>query len=340
MKKQLIYVLAIIMGAAAVPVRAQNYVPTGAVTKVADVTTGSGWTHTEGPVFDGNGGILFGELNSNHTSGIIWRHQIDGPIKNATQVVASSGGTQGAHRLNATQFVTADRDTRRISIREASNLNTITSSVSTIAGSPGVQFNGPNDIAVDAAGGIYFTDPNFEGFSNTPGVDGVYYIAPGATTATRILNHGTSRTNGIALSPDQKTLYTGLFQTGQLLKYTLNTPGVPTGAAAMGAYTSLDGFMVDPWGNLILSRSGGITCLSPKGASLFELNTGSSVTNVEIGTGASGTYLYFTQGFSNANIGLYRVQLNVVPEPGTLAMVGLGAVLMLRRGRRSSVTAL
>jgi gluconolactonase len=314
--------------------RADYFVPTGAVVKVANVTTGSGYTHTEGAMDDGSGGILFGELNSTHANDLMWRHNMNGVTPNATQVVVTSGGMQGAYRYSATQVVTADRDARRVSIRPFSNLATISTSVVAITGST-AQFNGPNDIAVDSAGGIYFTDPNYENFSNRPGVDGVYYIAPGATTAARVITYGTTeRPNGIALSPDQKTLYVGLWANNAIMKYAVNTPGVPTGGQTFVSVTSPDGLMVDPWGNVISSRSGGISSWNPAGATLFSLTTNSQVTNVELATGAAGTGLYFTT-YSASTMGLYRVGLTQVPEAGTagVLVVGVMGLLGRRRGR-------
>jgi gluconolactonase len=316
--------------------RADNYLPSGSPVKVSNVTTGSSYTHTEGPIYDGNGGVLFGELNSTHANNLIWRYDINGATPNATQVVSNSGGMQGAYRYDATRLVTADRDTRQISIRLFSNLNTITTSISAIAGST-FRFNGPNDIVVDLAGGIYFTDPNFENFTNRPGVDGVYYIAPGGSTAQRVISFGTTeRPNGIALSPDQHTLYVGLWATNSIYKFTLDAAGSPTNGQSFASVTSPDGMTVDPWGNLIVGRSNGITCWSPAGTSLFSLTTNTSVTNVELG-GADGESLFYTT--YGTSMGLYKIALTQVPEPTSLSLLALSLGGMLTIfGQRRRVT--
>ena len=61
----------------------------------------------------------------------------------------------------------------------------------------------PNDIAVDAQGGFYFSD--FRGTS-TAAQGGVYYVSPSTHSIKTVLS-GLSQANGIALSHDGKTLW-------------------------------------------------------------------------------------------------------------------------------------
>ena len=63
----------------------------------------------------------------------------------------------------------------------------------------------PNDMAVNSKGGIYFTD--FKGtMTDTSG--GIYYIHPGFEKIEKIVGN-MANANGIALSPDEKVLWTG-----------------------------------------------------------------------------------------------------------------------------------
>src|SRR5258708_8024122 len=70
---------------------------------------------------------------------------------------------------------------------------------------PGFRLFQPNDLIVDAKGGIYFTDPG-----PRPVVPGlkvyVYYIPPGANQPITI-DDSVPRPNGITISPDGRTLY-------------------------------------------------------------------------------------------------------------------------------------
>ena len=68
--------------------------------------------------------------------------------------------------------------------------------------------DGPNDLVVDAKGGIYFTDPQFTPGTrkNQPG-RAVYYLPPGGNPIRVIEPDVFAMPNGILLSPDGKTLY-------------------------------------------------------------------------------------------------------------------------------------
>jgi gluconolactonase len=72
----------------------------------------------------------------------------------------------------------------------------------------GKGIDGPNDIIVDAKGGIYFTDPQFtlEAEKNQPG-RAVYYISPAGQITRLTQPNEFAMPNGILLSPDGKTLY-------------------------------------------------------------------------------------------------------------------------------------
>ena len=186
-------------------------------------------------------------------------------------------------------------------------------------------FNGPNDLVLDSAGGIYFTDPNFENFPNNQGVDAVYYISPKDTVSRALTYDNNDRPNGIILSPDQKTLYVGLWNDNDIMAYTINSAGVPTnGRMFLSNVARPDGMTIDPWGDLIVARTGGVSCYSPSGSKIFDVaTTDSGATNVELG-GADGKTLFITAGTS-----LYDVSLNQVPEPSSLGLLGSGAAFLL-----------
>ncbi|MEJ7927588.1 SMP-30/gluconolactonase/LRE family protein [Sphingobium sp. AN641] len=78
----------------------------------------------------------------------------------------------------------------------------------------------PNDLAMDKEGGFYFTD--FQGNNANP-IGGVYHVAPDMKTITPIITH-LSMPNGIAISPDGKTLWVGEVGTGFLHRIDLATP--------------------------------------------------------------------------------------------------------------------
>ncbi len=72
----------------------------------------------------------------------------------------------------------------------------------------GVPLDGPNDLVIDAKGGMYITDPQFTpGLEKTQPGKAVYYRKPGGEVI-RVVDPGEfGQPNGILLSPDGKTLY-------------------------------------------------------------------------------------------------------------------------------------
>lgn len=78
----------------------------------------------------------------------------------------------------------------------------------------------PDDLEFDAEGGFYFTD--FRGTSTQP-IGGVYYVSPDMKTVTPVLP-SMAVANGIALSPDGKTLWATEFSLDRLHKVALVGP--------------------------------------------------------------------------------------------------------------------
>jgi gluconolactonase len=72
----------------------------------------------------------------------------------------------------------------------------------------GLPIDGPNDLVMDAKGGIYVTDPQFtpEEKKSQPGKQ-VYYIAPNGSARVVIGPGEFAMPNGVELSPNGKTLY-------------------------------------------------------------------------------------------------------------------------------------
>ncbi len=72
----------------------------------------------------------------------------------------------------------------------------------------GVQYNAPNDIAACSNGQIFFTDPCYGDRTTMQMPDeSVYRIDPDGTVTRVITQPDIQRPNGIALSPDERTLY-------------------------------------------------------------------------------------------------------------------------------------
>lgn len=82
------------------------------------------------------------------------------------------------------------------------------------AGFEGRQFNGPNDVTVDSAGRLYFTDPAPDAVSQSPakpknatGIPAVYRLDLDGKLTRILAAPDTEWPNGLVISPDDKTIY-------------------------------------------------------------------------------------------------------------------------------------
>jgi gluconolactonase len=174
----------------------------------------------------------------------------------------------------------------------------------------GKRFNSPNDLCIAKSGAIYFTDPPF---GLTDGINsavkeqpfsGVYRLAPDGSIA--VLDKELNYPNGVALSPDEGTLYvTNSDRTRPILKsYTLGPDGMPTGNDVVFDMTPMmlpdvkgspDGLKVDVDGNLFVAGPGGILVLSKEGKLLGEITvTSRAAPNCAFGEDGSTLFICAT----------------------------------------------
>ena len=189
----------------------------------------------------------------------------------------------------------------------------------------GKRLNSPNDLTVDAKGRIYFTDPRYgsrEGLELDK--ESVYRIDPSGKLVRVIAD--VERPNGIAVSPDQKTLYVidnNPSQGGsrKVYAYTLRPDGSVGSRRVLhdfGTGRGGDGMCLDRDGNAYIaaglnggfspeqdsSVKAGVYILSPQGKSLgFIPVPEDSVTNCTFG-GPELKTLYITAGTALWRIGL------------------------------------
>ena len=193
----------------------------------------------------------------------------------------------------------------------------------------GRPLNSPNDITIDLKGRIYFSDPRYLGYEpvDQP-FNAVYRIDPDRSLHRIITDAG--KANGVAVSPDQKTLYvvsndngtTGMFRIPDgtpvlkgrmaLLAYDLNADGTAKFRKVLIDYApedGPDGLVTDAEGNLYVAVRAvsrpGIYVYSPEGKELARIPTSLLPTNVGFGRGDDSKTLYVTAGGN-----LYRIKMN------------------------------
>ena len=167
----------------------------------------------------------------------------------------------------------------------------------------GKKFNSPNDLVIDRAGNIYFTDPPYGQPDNKTGeigINGVFKVSPDKDVS--LLVDSLTMPNGIALSQDQKTLYInqsdpnnpvlysyevaadGSLENGKILFdfliHAKNAKGLP------------DGLKIHKSGNIFATGPGGVHIISPEGKHLGLINTVKATSNCAFDTDQE--YLYMT----------------------------------------------
>ena len=190
----------------------------------------------------------------------------------------------------------------------------------------GKRFSGPNDLVVKSNGALFFTDTQFglRGGDKSPAKElpfyAVYLVKDGKVTAVDRDPQG-GAPNGIALSPDEKSLYVG--SAGKIIQYEIQSDDtLRSGRVVIEAST--DGMKVDQYGNFYLTSGrrkegywfgGAVTIVSPQGKRLGMINLpevlGVGATSVAFGDEDRKT-LYIT-----ARGRVYRIRLNVAGGPVT-----------------------
>jgi gluconolactonase len=182
----------------------------------------------------------------------------------------------------------------------------------------GKKLNSPNDVVLDAKGDMFFTDPPYglpkqddDPAKELP-FNGVYrYVAE--TGKVTVLVKDLTRPNGLAFSPDGKTLYVANSDPAKKLwmAYSVNPDGTLGAGKVLADVTSNtedglpDGLRVDTKGNVWATGPGGIWVFSPEGKHLGTVRPAEVPANCAFGD-ADGKTLYMT-----ARTGLYRIRTKV-----------------------------
>ncbi|MCY2964267.1 MAG: SMP-30/gluconolactonase/LRE family protein, partial [Planctomycetota bacterium] len=167
---------------------------------------------TEGVAVAPDGLVYFSEITFSHVArdergaieaGHIWRFD---PSTGKTAIFRSPSGMSNGIKFDAAGNMIvaegADYGGRRVTRTDMS-----TGKTHIIAGIyEGRPLNSPNDIAIDEKGRIFFSDPRYLGHEPIDqSVMAVYRIDTDGTLHRVVTDAG--KPNGVAISPDQKTLY-------------------------------------------------------------------------------------------------------------------------------------
>lgn len=168
----------------------------------------------------------------------------------------------------------------------------------------GRHLNAPNDLVIRSDGSIYFTDIRKgsvtademppEGVPHT----GVYVLKDGNLT---LLDGDLDTPNGIAFSPDERTLYVNDIRPKKIYAYDVRPDGTTANRRLFIDMNSdsrpgaPDGMKIDIRGNVWDSGPGGIWIISPAGRHLGTILTPERLSNLAWGD-ADAMGLYTTSG--------------------------------------------
>jgi gluconolactonase len=270
----------------------------------AATTIRGGFAEAEGPVWlAAQKVLLVSDFNEQNLSqGRIMRFD---PAANKWDVFVDNVGTNGMAVDERGQVIAASHDMRALT-----RFDPMTGMRSLVVGTYlGKPFNEVNDVVVRTDGNMYFTDPLVQ-----PGSHGrasqdatAYYRLSPQGQVTRI---GTGDLpNGIALSPDGRTLYEGG-------GHPLRRHAVAADGSVDPMYTEItadgtDGMAVDCAGNLYLTTGNGVRVITPMGQTVGMISVPSSgfMTNAAFG-GEDGKTLFITT--RNA---VHQIKVNVPGFP-------------------------
>jgi gluconolactonase len=246
---------------------AANYLPEVLETTEAE-RLDTGFTFTEGPLWHPDGYYYFVDIRQNKL------YRIKPGSK--AELVRETKGANGTTFDLKGNLVACEGDARRV-VRFLADgkLEVVAERYH------GGRFNRPNDIVCRSDGSLYFTDPDKrvpyrereipgpEGIDNLWDGACVYRVAPGGELS--VVAH-CEYPNGLALSPDEKTLYVANTRSSKYIHAVeLDAAGSMTRRRIFadmneGAERGIpDGLKVDSQGRVYCTGPGGIWVFAPDG---------------------------------------------------------------------------
>jgi gluconolactonase len=266
---------------------------------------GSGFAWVEGPVWVRDGGyLLFSDIPRNS----VMKWKAGEGISLFMKPSGYTGVTNYGQEPGSNGLI-IDREGRLISCehgdRRISRLEKNGGKRTLVDNYEGKRLNSPNDAAFKSNGDLYFTDPIYglPDHEKDPRREldfcGVYRLSRDGKLT--LLTREMTRPNGIAFSPDEKTLYVsnsdpdravwmafpvnedGTLGKGRVFKdVTKNVPSQPG---------LPDGMKIDAHGNLFATGPGGIYVFTPDAELLGRIDTGQRTSNCNWGDDGSTLYI-------------------------------------------------
>lgn len=170
--------------------------PAGPVKKMAGE-----YAFTEGPAADAHGNVYFSDIPNKKI------HKLDPAGK--VSVFRDNSNSANGLMVNAKgEVVACEMEGAIVALSaDGKDRRVVTDK------HDGKRYNAPNDLVLDRAGGVYFTDPMFRAPTPLPQGKTCVYYADAAGKVARLIDD-LPNPNGVLLSPDEKTLKIHAIQVG------------------------------------------------------------------------------------------------------------------------------
>lgn len=253
-------------------------------------TVTEGLVFTEGPVWVPGSGLLFSDIPADtiyHADKRVFRK----PSNNSNGLDLDLEG----------RLLTAEHQARRIS--RTGKDGTITVVADRFEGK---RFNSPNDLTVRSDGTIFFTDPPYglEGGLGGPNDDlgfaGVFAVKPDGKVL--VLAKDFKKPNGIACSPDEKTLYVADTEGEHIRAFDLAQDGSASNGRVFFELPSPDGLKVDTEGRVWATGGDSVWVIGADGKLIQKIDFPQKPANCAFG-GEGGHTLFVT-----ARTAVYKIQ--------------------------------
>lgn len=227
-------------------------------------------TNCEGPMVNKNGDLFVVNFQKDGTIGLV---RPDGKVE--IYVTLPRGSTANAIQFDKKgNMLLAD-----YSAHNVLKVDTKTKTVSVFVHNDA--FNAPNDLCVNKKGQLFASDPNWKTSTGK-----LWRIDPDGKTVLLEDNMGT--TNGIELSPDEKTLYVNESIQRMIWAYDVDKSGNVSNKRKFFDFPDfgLDGMKCDREGNLLTTRydKGAVAIISPQGKLIREVQIkGKKTSNICFG---------------------------------------------------------
>lgn len=250
------------------PANGQNSVvaPGAELTKIAD-----GFHYTEGPAWGPDGKLYFTDLSSSRI--LAWS-----PDEGVVDFRVDQDGSCGLIFTRYGDLISCENRARRVvSISRDGEETVLADSYG------GKKLNAPNDVWVDAKGGIYFTDHSkWSKEVLEQDRDHIYYISPDRSKILQ-LTDDLQFPNGVLTNPAGDRLYVTDSGANKTYLYTVNPDGSLKDKKIF-AEEGYDGMSIDEKGNIYITpQDKFVSVYSPDGQRIDRIPTPSRPSNVCFG---------------------------------------------------------